>query len=64
MYDPRPNILELFTNGKISGSADYGTDFVELDLAERRPDYWTDSSVIVGVARSDIDRIRGQETIS
>ena len=33
MIDPRNDIVALFTNAKVTGSTDYGTGYVGIDLA-------------------------------
>lgn len=40
-YDPREKIVELFTNEIVSGSTEsvYGDDFVEIFIAERKPNW-------------------------
>lgn len=36
-YDPRPEILALFTNSKVSGTGKYKTEYVEVCIRDRNP---------------------------
>ena len=49
-YDPRPEILALFTDSKVSGTGKYKTEYVEIHIRDRNKtlhrDYGTSKGVI------------------
>lgn len=52
-FDPRPEILGLFTNAKVSGTGKYKTEYVEIHIRDRNPTLHRDHSTSKGVISLD-----------
>lgn len=52
-FDPRPEILGLFTDEKVSGTGKYKTEYVEIHIRDRNPTLHRDHSTSKGVISLD-----------